>query len=446
METRAKKRKRSKAAVTQESTEKPPAPSSAAAAADAPDEPRSQEAPPPVAGGGVDRISGLSDAILGEIVSLLPTTEAARTQILSPRWRHVWRTAPLNLDATHLAATDEARASAVSLILSAHAGPRPPLLLPPPVSTFRFSPTLRLATFSKCDLRDFAMEALRFPELKQLALVEVRISEGSLHTFISICPALESLLLDKSSGFQSVRISSSNLKSIGVGAYYGRRIQNIWQLIIVDAPCLEKLLYLHAPMDLRVSVISAPKLATLGCFSGASNYSRLVFDTIAIQGLKVVSFKTAVHNVKILAINTGRIDLDMVIDLLKCFPCLEKLYIKSSMSGPNLWRRKHKDFISSFDIDLKEIVLDSYRGIRLQASFASFFILNARELEFIRFVVGQRDYNEAFFAEQHRVLQMEKRASRVARLDFTTDKCRHDLLHVNHVRDLSITDPFRCNC
>lgn len=100
-----------------------------------------QERPQPDAGGeegGIDRISVLPDDLLGEIISLLSTKEAARTQILASRWRRVWRAAPLVLDSNDLAAkafptgswtrasvaeADEALASAVSHILSTHLGP-----------------------------------------------------------------------------------------------------------------------------------------------------------------------------------------------------------------------------------------------------------------------------------------------------------------------------------
>lgn len=44
--------------------------------------------------------------------------------------------------------------------------------------------------------------------------------------------------------------------------------------------------------------------------------------------MRPVSFTSVVCSVKVLSVDLVNGDLDMVIDILKCFPCLEKLYIK----------------------------------------------------------------------------------------------------------------------
>ena len=160
---------------------------------------------------------------------------------------------------------------------------QPSPLAPPPASTFQFSATLRVATLGKCKLMDSSVEGIHFPYLKQLGLEDVSISEGSLHTIISSCPVLECLLLRDIFGVGCLRISSNSLTSIGVGA--GRRrgnLQLLQEVIIVDAPCLERFLYLGKPMNL--TVISAPKLETLGCLKDDGfDHRRLVVGTTAIQ-------------------------------------------------------------------------------------------------------------------------------------------------------------------
>ncbi|CAN6165833.1 unnamed protein product [Urochloa humidicola] len=456
----------------------------------------SQEpAPPPGAGGGgeagdADRISGLPDAILGDIISLLPTKDGVRTQVLASRWRHLWLAAPLNLDSDGFPAEDDdAYAGAVSRILSAHGGPgrrfrvsahlihrrpdtvdawlRSPALdnlqeidfchryldpgveepSPPPASISRFSGSLRVVTLGKCHIPDALAGTLLFPQLKQLGIEKVHISEGALHSLISSCPALECLFVNESFGFSCLRINSSSLRSIGVGAqrYYGPE-PRLQELIIEDAPCLEKLLYAEG-FGSRLSVVSAPKLATLGCPTDSRGDSRILFGTTEFQELNAVSLATVMHSVKILAVNLWIFDLDKVIGLMKCFPCLEKLYMKSCNSAfENFWRRKYRLLLKSLDIRLKTVELEHYRGINGQVQFASFFVMNARELEVLRLVVKTKNYNDRFFAQQHMMLQMEKRASRGARLDFTTHICHDDLLPIKHVSDLSITDPFQCRC
>ncbi|CAN6196721.1 unnamed protein product [Urochloa humidicola] len=179
-----------------------------------------------------DHISRLPDAILSDIVSLLPTKYGGRTQLLSSRWRPLWPVAPLNLD-IHDRPPFQILipAGEISSILSSHLGPgrcsriprsylehddrpaatldgwlRSPALdglqelefhygdwekspLPPlPASAHRFSSTLRVAYFGACDFADGEAGMLHLPLLKQLSLMNVGISESSLHALLDGCP------------------------------------------------------------------------------------------------------------------------------------------------------------------------------------------------------------------------------------------------------------------
>ena len=110
----------------------------------------------------------------------------------------------------------------------------------------------------------------------------------------------------------------------------------------------------------------------------------------------------------------------------------------------NLWRCKHRTLIKCIDIRLKTVVLTNYQGIRSQVNFATFFVLNAKMLESMTFECRRDSVTDRFLAEQHQLLQLERRASRCARFYFTTKRCEHAFMHINHAHDLSKTDPFEC--
>ncbi|CAM0949260.1 unnamed protein product [Alopecurus aequalis] len=439
--------------------------------------------PPPGEEGGADRISNLADAILGEIVSLLPTKQGVRTGILASRWRHIWSSAPLNLDCEDLPAADEdVLAGIVSRTVSGHPGPgrrfcvpssflrhraatvddwlrspaldslqelefwfrpyyRPqPLQQPPPSSTFRFSATLRVVTIGNCNLPDSIVQGLHFPLLKQLGLELVSISECSLHGSIAGCPVLECFLINHGFGFRCLRINSLTLRSICVKNYRMCNDQ-LKELIVENAPCLQSLLHLDFDYGLHVSVVSAPKLETLGRLTDAvyiskqDDLSRLVFGSTVIQGLHVDTLTMVVSTVKILAISMRTLSLDTVIELMRCFPCLEKMYIESQSKKEKIeWRQKHRNVIKCLNIRLKTIVYSWYLGTKSDINFASFFVLNSRVLELMIFQLEPRDYNEEFLIRQRRALQLGDKASKDARFHFTADRCVRG--------DLDLTDPF----
>lgn len=170
-----------------------------------------------------------------------------------------------------------------------------------------------------------------------------------------------------------------------------------------------------------------------------------VFGSTVIKGPRVDKLTTAVRSVKTLAVQMGTLSLDTVIELMRCFPSLEKMYIQPRSEGENnVWRRKHRNFIRSFDIPIKTIALECYEGSKSEVDFVTFFVLNARLLELMTFHIQSHVYTEEFFAEQRRELQLEKKASKGAQFHFTVGRCVRSVWTMRHVRDLGLMDPFAC--
>ncbi|KAF8655093.1 hypothetical protein HU200_061224 [Digitaria exilis] len=442
----------------------------------------------PVGGGGgeggvPDLISRLPDEVLGEIISLLPTRDGARTQAISRRWRPLWRAAPLNLDVDDLSDEDHKRIIFATKILSEHTGPGrrfsltgfrlhnrfakidgwlrsraltglreiefsyefqiSPLPRPMPQSALRFAPTLCVAEFACCSFPNEIVSELNFPHLKQLTLNAVSISEGTIHAILSGCPILESLVLDGNIGYRCLRISSATLRSLGVSDAWNYKEVRLEQVIIEDAPQLERLVPRPPKCDdLEIRIVKAPRLKTLGYLS--KRISTCEMGTMIFQKMVLVGHPNPTRTVKILALNTNP-NLDIVVKFLKCFPCLEKLYIMAFIQGrfKNTKNVRRYASLKCLDLHLKMVHLIRYQNNVAYASFVKFFVLNARVLEYMKFAVARGECDAKWISYQHNELRLSDRASQCARFDFEADYLdSRGSVCIQAINDLATDDPF----
>ncbi|XP_051212541.1 F-box/LRR-repeat protein At3g59190-like [Lolium perenne] len=263
-----------------------------------------------------DLISNLPDAILGTIISLLPTKDGARTQALARRWRPLWRSAPLNLDAADICYNDFKQFSIVSRILSDHPGParrfafkgirlhkvkktyaedaaqieswfhsraldglqeldiafsvleyrygKSEKRYPLPLSVLRLASTLIVASIGSSDFPKEITHSLNFPLLKQLNLWRVSISEDVFSKMLSGCHVLETLILSEIRDVGGLCISSTTLRIIVVSYLFDGK----GELVIKEAPCLERLLLNSSGLGTEfIRVVRAPKIEILGHLS-----------------------------------------------------------------------------------------------------------------------------------------------------------------------------------
>ncbi|EMS61740.1 hypothetical protein TRIUR3_27186 [Triticum urartu] len=317
---------------------------------------------------GSDFISRLPDAILSTIISLLPIKDGGRTPVLSPRWRQLWRSTHLNLEVRnpprgYPVSSTAVTPAAASKIISQHlvtarrfsfqcllegdlytqldswfhsqalarlqdldisylcphqrSEPRNPL----PPSLFRSASTLLVAKFSYCDFPDEVLPSMNFPLLKQLSLVYVTISGEVFHRLLSGCHALESFYMSEVRGEGCLHVSSQTLRSIGVRNSSKEKLE----LVIEDAPCL-----VISP------VISA-------------NWMRTV---------------------KVFCLRSSGLELDAVLNILRWFPYLEKLYIIFQKHNEKD-KKNHPQYDPLYPIEclqtrLKKVVFKAFIGYEKQ--------------------------------------------------------------------------------
>ncbi|KAM0870026.1 hypothetical protein ACQ4PT_040309 [Festuca glaucescens] len=400
-----------------------------------------------------DEPSGSGSGCRADFISnLLPTGEGGRTQALSRRWRPIWRAAPLNLDVGDGRGFSE---KLVSSILSAHTGPARRILLTKicplprryddarrleiyddagdgrvdgwlrsrdlshlqeleltysydrcrttlPPSVFRLALALRVARFGCCRLPPNL--AVEFPHLQQLALHRVTLTDDTFCAVLAGCPALESLLLEMNVGVGCLRVTSPTLRSIGFLSPWEKQqgdddIDDVNELIVEDAPCLDRLLPLNPKRGSAIiRIIRAPKLQILGSLS-FSDPRR---------------FQDPYH--------------ENELPLPKKMKNMRKY---ASLDDPT----------ECLELHLKKVALKVYYSRGVEVDFARFFVLNARVLERMEFGLVE-DCNDKWRANQNMQLQLEDRASHDARFQFKRFSWTTFKDYKKHTHDLSMPDPF----
>ncbi|SPT20223.1 unnamed protein product [Triticum aestivum] len=120
--------------------------------------------------------------------------------------------------------------------------------------------------------------------------------------------------------------------------------------------------------------------------------------------------------VKVLAVECYSYRLNAVLDILRWFPCLGKLYVTFGTQKLPHYDRPHP--MECLQTHLKEVVLKYFNGYEQQIGFAWFFVLNAKVLNKIEFHVREDQYNNEFVDRQHTLLQAENRAFRDSQFEF----------------------------
>ncbi|TVU39627.1 hypothetical protein EJB05_13054, partial [Eragrostis curvula] len=376
-----------------------------------------------------DLISLLPDCLLTTVLSLLPLHDAARTTALSRRWRHLWPSTPLRLLDSPAAPLS---AAAISQILASHCGgavqfhlilarPCPadlgswlpslaakrlqelvlrppsdePLRLPPSILECR---SLRSAELTNCRLPEDAAAAgaVSFRRLTELTLRLVHApSAAALHGLLAGCPGLASLSLDRVFGCRSLRMRSGTLRSLTVSVSLTRRrlpeeAGELEHLVVEDAPALERLLAHDINWGPSIHVVQAPKLQMLG-YLGVG-IPELQLGLTLFRSMSAVRLATQFRSVSTLALEMADLQVKPVADFLRCFPCLETLYVTT-------------------------VVLKGYRGQEHEVQLAMFFICSAIGLKIMKFLCDN-DCNPSWLKIQKKRLHLENRASLEAQFVF----------------------------
>ncbi|CAL4955605.1 unnamed protein product [Urochloa decumbens] len=417
-----------------------------------------------------DRIGRLPDAILRNIVSRLPTKDAARTAVLSSRWRHLWTSTPLVLDDGAAGFAPAADAAA----LASHPGPVRSARLAssqdPEVDASVFaslaargvedllvavngswpvewrvpSDVLGCAALERlwiglCQFPDISGAAPALLSLQELGIVHSTVQDRDLHALIPRCPVLETLAFALSQDYpRYVHIWSASLRCVVIWKSMLREVH------LDDAPNVDRLLVEPiADAATHIKIIKAPKLKILGYFDVGLHQLKIGNTVIKIDTKVKPSAMVRTLRTLALKVQFGVEDqVKLVPTLLKCFPCLETLYIMSVPSeapvNVNIEFWDQVGFTECVYSHLKKLVIEAVRGEDSELAFAKFVMERAQMLEDMRVLVDGSCSRDVVLSH----LSSEGCVS----ADATVLVERHDGAPWTFQRaiDLSQSDPFGC--
>uniref|UniRef100_A0ACD6AE27 Uncharacterized protein n=1 Tax=Avena sativa TaxID=4498 RepID=A0ACD6AE27_AVESA len=394
------------------------------------------------------RLSALNDDLLQEIITCLPVMDAARTVVLAKRWRYLWNSAPLFLKDGDL--PQSARDVVVPRVLSEHQGrfrhisladcrlasldrelPGWPRLLADK-QTQRLHLNNRLprnqidtlphipADILRCgSLQELLLGFWTFPvdlshgvgiflpNLRELTLIMVVISDEDLEHLITACTALKTLKLTGITP-KRVHLRSQSLRCALVG------LSRVEDFAVVDAPLLERLVLYLPGTVVRVKIGHAANLRVLGHLD--TRVHRLQTRDIVIQsGLQpntMASTSTVIPSVKILAVtvNFGVLwELKMLASFLRCFPNIVTLHIESALHDPSVSAsaiepsgEHHAKFWQEVGpVEclrshlLGKMVIHKFRGDQNEFEFLKFVATNAQGLQSLHVVLQEGNTSSA---------------------------------------------------